>query len=341
MRLFRAQAWGVWLLAGGVLVLSARNPFYLTLLLAISRVVAVACATGAAGPRLRYGRIALLILLFSTLFNMLTAHVGEMVLLTLPAGWWLIGGPVTLEAAVYGFITGLSLVTLLSFFVAFNAIVPTGELIGLAPAALYELGLVLLLAITYVPETGRQLQRIREAQAIRGHRLRGLRDWQPIVVPLLISGLERAMNLSETMVARGFGSVAYVATPWRVRLGLLVGLALALAGALRLAWGYADGWALIGAGVVAVGLSYRALSRRATRTRYRPRPWTWADTTVVAGALLPLLLLLPLPVLAGVALGYEPYPRLGLPAFAPWAGVLLLGLAVPAAWQAAPGPGVV
>ena len=67
-------------------------------------------------------------------------------------------------------------------------VVPTAELAGLTPTALYELGLVLLVAITYVPETARHFQRIREAQAIRGHRLRGLRDWRPIVIPLLVGG---------------------------------------------------------------------------------------------------------------------------------------------------------
>ena len=334
MRTYDARAWAVWLLAGGVLVLATRNPLYLLLLLAASRVVHAAC--GPATPSgLPYARLSALILVFSTLFNALTAHAGETVLFALPAGWWLIGGPVTLEAAAYGFITGLSLVALLSFFVAFNAIVPTGELVALAPAALYELGLIVLLGITYVPETGRQLRRIREAQAIRGHRLRGLRDWRPIVVPLLIGGLERAMNLAETMVARGFGSVAQVGAPWRARLALLLGLALALGGALRLAWGGADGWALIGGAALAVALGYRALSRRAARTRYRPRRGTWADTALVVAALLPLALLLPLPALARAGLAFEPYPRLTPPPFAPWAGALLLGLAAPAAGQVA------
>ena len=101
---------------------------------------------GAAALRLPFWRLAGAILLFSTLFNLLTAHVGETELAVLPDGWWLIGGPLTLEAAVYGFITGLSLMTLLSLFLAFNAIVPTTELAGLTPAALYELGLVLLVA---------------------------------------------------------------------------------------------------------------------------------------------------------------------------------------------------
>lgn len=325
------RAWLVWLLAGGLLVLGARNPLYLALLLAVSRVVESACAPAAPSLwRLPFWRISALILVFSTLFNLLTAHIGQTVLATLPAGWWLIGGPLTLEAAVFGFVSGLSLVALLSFFLAFNAIVPASQLAGLAPAALHELGLVLLVALTYVPETVRQFQRIREAQAIRGHRLRGLRDWRPIVIPLLVGGLERALNLAETMVARGYGSTAQVGMPLRARLFLLLALALTLGGALRLVGGGADGWALIAGGGLAVAVAYRDLSRRAPRTRYRPRRWTWADSVVVAAALLPLALLLPLPGLGGAALDYAPYPRVGLPPFHLVAGLLCLGLAAPA-----------
>ena len=334
MRTFDARAWVVWLLAGGVLVLSARNPLYLLLLLVISRIVQAACAAPDVGAlRLPFWRLAAAILIFATLFNLLTAHVGETMLATLPAGWWLIGGPLTLEAAVYGFITGLSLVTLLSLFLAFNAIVPTAELAGLTPAALYELGLVLLVALTYVPETVRQFQRIREAQAIRGHRLRGLRDWRPIAIPLLVGGLERALNLAETMVARGYGATVQVSVPRRTRLLLLLGLVLALGGALRLGWGAADGWALIATAALAIGLAYRGLSRGVVRTRYRARRWTWADTLVVVAALLPLALLWPLP--GGGGLDYASYPRLSAPPFSVVAGLLLLGLAAPAALEVA------
>ena len=337
MRTFHARAWVVWLLAGGLLAMTTRNPLYLVLLLVISRLIHGACALpGASALRLRFWRLAGMILLFSTLFNLLTAHSGETVLAALPERWWLIGGPITLEGAAYGFITGLSLITLLSLFLAFNAIVPTAELTGLTPAALYELGLVLLVAITYVPETARQFQRIREAQAIRGHRLRGLRDWRPIAIPLLVGGLERALNLAETMVARGYGATAQVDIPRRARLLLLLALALALGGALRLVWGGADGWALIAAGALAVALAYRDLSRRAPRTRYRPRRWTWADTAIVIAALLPLILLLPLPPSAGAGLGYALYPRLAPPPFSVVAGVLLLGLAVPAVLEVRP-----
>lgn len=339
MRQYDARAWLAWLLAGGLLAISAGNPLYLLLSLIVSRLVQYACAPMASSEwRLPFWRIAWLILLFSTFFNFLTAHFGETVLYTLPAGWPLIGGPLTLEAAVYGFINGLRLVTMLSFFLAFNTIVPVSDLAGLTPRALHELGLVMLIAITYIPETLRQFRRIRDAQAIRGHQLTGLRAWRPVIIPLLIAGLERALNLAETMVARGYGSTDHVGMPRRVRATLLAGLLLILGGGLRLAWRGVDGWLLLLAGMLVVVWAYRSLSRHTTRTRYRPRRWTTGDTLVVLGALLSLLPLLPLPGLELVELAYTPYPRLNPPPFALLAGLALLGLSAPAVLVVFGGP---
>lgn len=328
---FDARAWLIWLAAGALLAILTGNPLYLVLLLLISRIVAVACAPlETKGWRLPFWRISLMILVFSTLFNTLMAHVGQTVLFSLPAGWPLIGGPLTLEAAVYGFLSGLRLVVLLSFFLAFNTIVPVNELAGLTPRALHELGLVLLIAITYVPETMRQFQRIRDAQAIRGHKFEGLRAWRPIIIPLLIAGLERALNLSETMVARGYGSTASAAMPARARLLLLAGLVLTFTGALRLTWGGADGWLIIVTGALAVALAYRDLSRLVVQTRYRPRRWMPSDTLLVLGSLVALCPLLPLPGIDRSPLAYSPYPELAPPPFNLWIGLGLCGLAVPA-----------
>jgi energy-coupling factor transport system permease protein len=278
---------------------------------------------------LPFWRISFVILLFSTLFNCLTAHVGRTVILSLPDGWPLIGGPLTAEAAVYGFLNGLRLVTLLSFFLAFNTIVPVSDLTGLIPGALHEIGVVMLIAITYIPETARQFGRIRDAQAIRGHRLKGLKDWQPIVLPLLIGGLERALNLSETMVARGFGSTVYVRIPLRARLLMLAGLMIAMGGALRLLWGAGDGQILLGLGVLAVGIAYIYLSRLVRRTRYRPRRWRAADTLLVVGAVLSLILFFPA-FRRAASLTFAVYPQLSPPPFYLPAGLVLLGLAIPA-----------
>lgn len=260
---------------------------------------------------------------------MLTAHVGETVLFKVPQNWPLIGGPVTAEAAVYGFLSGLRLVTLLSFFLTFNSIVPVSQLIGLAPRAIHELGLVMVIAITYVPETIRQFQRIRDAQAIRGHQFGGLGAWRPVIIPLLISGLERALNLSETMVSRGYGSTTYVRMPIRARMLLLSGLALILAGAIRVAWAGYGGWLLLGTGTGAIGMAYYYLSRLISRTTYRARQWAFSDTLVVIGSMIALIPLLPIGVFDHWRVDYSPYPSFTPPLFSLVIGISLLGLVSP------------
>ncbi len=266
--------------------------------------------------------------------------IGRTILLALPPAWPLVGGPLTLEAAVFGLINGLRLITLLSFFLAFNTIVPVSQLTKLAPRALHELGLVILIAVTYIPETIRQFQRIRDAQAIRGHEVRGLRTWRPLVVPLLVAGLERALNLAETMVARGYGATSHIAMPARPRWLMLAGLLFSLGGALRLVGGGQDGWLLLAAGAIVIGWAYYLLSRLAPRTHYRPRRWSTADTLVVLGALVALMPLLPVGGLMRQSLFYAPYPQLTWPSFHVGSGLFLLGLATPALLTIAGGVGV-
>lgn len=267
-------------------------------------------------------------MVFSTLFNLLTAHFGQSALFFLPEAWPLVGGPITLEAAAYGFLSGLRLVTLLSFFTTFNAVVTVTRLANLIPGALHELGLVVLIAITYVPETMRQTRRIRDAQAIRGHRLKGIRAWRPIVVPLLISSLERALNLAETMVSRGFGATASASVPRRARLLFAAGLLLVLAGALLLAWGRSGGFYWLTIGGAAVAWAYGTVSSGQARTRYHTQRWTGSDSLVVLGAALPLILLF-LPGFNRADWAYSPYPRLSWPSFNSFIGLGLLGLAFP------------
>lgn len=325
------RAWAVWLIAGAVLAMSTRNPLYLVLLLAISRTVAAVCARRVPGsPSLPFGRLAVAILLFSTLFNLFMAHAGATVLFQLPASWWLIGGPITLEAGIYGFVSGLSLITLLSFFLAFSDAVPPHRLIQLVPRALHELGLVTLIALTFLPQTIRQQQRLREAQAIRGRPSTGLRGWRPVVIPLLVGGLERSLNLAETMVARGFGSTQSRSQSSGARLLLLAALALALGGALWLAWGGAAGWVVVGAAAAVLVAAYAVIGRTVRATRYRSQAWTWGDTVIVVAALLPLLLLLPWGLIDGATLAYAPYTGTLLPPFDPLVGLLLLSLSAPA-----------
>ncbi len=330
-RPFAAQAWVIWLLTMAVLTLMTRNPFYIVILLLIARVDQLACAIPGAGLKLRFWRLAFVVVALSILFNLLLVHIGETVWATLPGNWWVIGGILTLEAAVYGAISGLILVTLLAVFLAFNSVIPASELIRLTPRALANIGLVVMIAITYVPETAEQLQRIREAQALRGHKIKGLRDWQPIVIPLLIGGLERAMSLAETMVARGYGATSNVRQSMTLQLGLLSALLLALGGWILTFWVDWAGWIMVLVGIgLLVALSLW-LGRQVHHTRYRPRQWVWKDWAVVAGALIPLVLaLLPTLLVDQPFYYYTPYPRAELPEFNVLIGLSLATLAVPA-----------
>lgn len=330
-----ARAWLVWVAAAAVLVMVARNPLYTVLIMAVVQVVRTVRAPGAGLP-LPIWRLGAFLVVISAVLNALSVHIGETVLFRLPAGWPLVGGAITLEGFVYGAANGLVLLGLLAVFSAFNALVPAHELVRLTPGALQDMGVVVLIAITYVPETLHHWRRIREAQAIRGHRLRGIRDWRPVVIPLLVGGLERAMGLAEVMVARGYGAAVDQRQSLGRSAGLLLALLLTFAGWLLIFWVGWLGWLLLVAGVVLMlGLLWR-IGRERPRTRYRPAVWGWPEMWVVLSAVLPLLaVLLPLPLIDRTTLLYSPYPRLAIPPFDPLLGLSLALLALPAIWGTA------
>ena len=329
------RAWLLWALTVLLTASSTRNSLYAVLLLLIVAVVGITCAP-AQGRRaplspLRFAAVAVPL---AALFNGLTAHLGDTVLFRLPNWLPLLGGPVTLEALVFGATSGLLLTAIFGAFAVFNQATPVHGLVRLVPRAFHEAGVVLSIALTYIPQTTRSLARIREAQAVRGHRVRGLRDWLPILVPLLVSGLERSMGLAEAMVARGYGAVSDRAQPLRTQGLLAMGLLALLGG--WLAWLFLPSWKGIALGGMVVGAVLIAsvlwlAGRVAPRTTYRTHRWTARDTLVVLGCGLTLaVVLLPLGLADRGTLAYAPYPRLTLPPFDPFIGLGLLGLLVPA-----------
>ena len=235
-------AWVTWLAGVLVALTTTRNPWYIALVLAmIALVLAVQGKrqeenAALAAPVISPLKFALITVSFSALFNAAMVHIGTTVLFTLPAAIPLIGGPVTLEALVYGALNGLVLAGLFAAFTVINRVLSVRAALRLVPRAYYPVAVVLSIAVTFVPTTLHQIQQIREAQAVRGHRLRGARSWLPLVIPLLEGGLERSMQLAEAMMARGFASAEQHADA-RPRLILLVGLAGLVGGwLLQLVW---------------------------------------------------------------------------------------------------------
>jgi energy-coupling factor transport system permease protein len=322
-----------WLGAALFALSAIRNPLHLILVLLC--IAVVHASTSSKGDPsftpVSPARFALVVILFSALFNAATVHIGETILVRLPAGLPILGGPITLESLVFGVINGLVLAGIFAAFTTLNRALPIGSLIRLIPRAFYPVAVVISIAVTFVPTTLRQFQQIREAQAVRGHRVRGLRDWLPLFMPLLIGGLERALQLAEAMTARGFASADQPKHGTVSRTAIVAGLVAILSGwLLRRVWGQEIlglGLLLVGAGLILGALW--TVGRRIPRTTYRPETWTGLDWVIVSGAAVVLALLV-LPGLNRISLFYSPYPTLTLPGFDPAFGVATLGLLGPA-----------
>ena len=180
---------------------------------------------------------------------------------------------------------------------------------------------------------------IREAQLIRGHRIRRVRDMLPLVMALLTTGLERSFQLAESMEGRGFGNVRPLP---QLRDALYKGLTLlGLAGVLGSVFTltyFSDGqWAaragLAVSALVLIGVFW-AQGQRVYRTYYHRDRWTWRDGVAIGTGLAVLATMLAVRVMDAETLQYYPYANL-LPPFQPWLGAVSLLLVVPALIQSA------
>jgi energy-coupling factor transport system permease protein len=245
--MYHPKSWGLWLVAALTPALVTKNPIYL--LIAIGAVSLNFVSLSKMSPTAyQWGvflRIGLLLTLVSVVFNLLFVRAGSTQLFTLPLLRWelpvagqrlaliQVGGPVTLESLVYGLANGLALMGVLIAFATFNAMVDHYQLLRSVPRFLYQSAIVASIAITFVPQMIVAQREIREAQALRGHRFRGIRDLGPLFLALLAEGLERSITLAESMDARGFGgqSTGYSAdraARWGLLLKGMIALALGI-----------------------------------------------------------------------------------------------------------------
>lgn len=348
---FHPLSWGLWLLGALVPALVARNPFYVVLMLIASSLVYLVTSRdsplGSSWSLLLKTGLALAV--FGAAINPLTVHIGEHVLFTLPSmqlGFGRVkvlelGGRITLEALSYGVVNGLRLTLVLLIFAAFNLGVDHYRMLRAIP--FHHMGVVLSIAFTFVPQMVLNLKRIREAQTIRGHRFRSLRDLVPLVVPLLVSALEKAVQLAESMEARGFSYVSNasprpsgVARHIVLALGLLALLG-GLAGQSMLAGRRFAGcdlrWMAIAALLMGAGLlfiSLRALTRGHARTRYRGERWHRGDTVLAMASGIVLGVFFAAWLARDKTLWFYPYPSLSIPGVNPWLALLSALIAAPA-----------
>lgn len=295
-RLIHPGAWWLWALS---LAFAATRTTNIILLLTIAAVAAFTVsarrgrAPWAEAYRLLFGFALLSIVLTLILQILLGTRIPGHVLVNLPSaplphwtGGLTLGGPITGEAMLNSFDAGLRLAVLITCFGAANALAHPARLLRILPAALYEVGVAIVVALTFVPQLAESLVRVRAAQRLRGRPITGLRGLRGVAVPVLEQSLERAIGLAASMDSRGYGRRSHQGAGVR-RLSataVLVGFGAAIAGTYQLidpGTNHRLGLALLVAGTglaIAGGL---VAGRRTRRTRYRPDPWRWAEWLVV------------------------------------------------------------
>ena len=325
-----SRAWLIWLIAMLFVALSTRNPFYQALLMMW---IVITWQSPKNSPTLfglknivHFGVFAIF---FGTLFNALTVHVGQTTLWSIPGNIPILSGSVTLEAAAFGASSGFTIVLLILIFTRFSLAIDYPDLLRLMPAALFEMGLMISISLTLIPNMRRAWRDIRHTQALRGHRIQGLRDIAPLVVPLVVNGLERALTLAEAMEARGYARRdTTLDRPTKLLFGMsLIGLLMFVVANtfINLNRFIVIGTVMIC--IIGIGFGLRRLNASITRTRFRQNHWAWNETLVTISALVIVTAFL---VATPQILNFSTYPRLEMPPFNPWLGITTIAAAIPA-----------
>ena len=149
-------------------------------------------------------KFGLALALVPVLFSAALSRFGQHLLFTLPP-IPIIGGRWTLDAVAFGASTGLALLLTVTVFAVLQTTVRSADLVAILPRPLYRAGTTVALALAFAPKTVASFQTIREARRLRGQRT-GWRSVPELLLPLLLTTLERALQYGESLEARGFGS---------------------------------------------------------------------------------------------------------------------------------------
>lgn len=307
-----SRTWLVWGVCCMVPMLIGRHPVLVLAMLSIVIAVRVVCIPASA---LRWGwivRISILFAAIGVLFNALTVRSGNQIAFRLPIVDW----PITWNAITYGIVSGVAMVTLVLVGITTAAGLNWIALTRVLPARMAPLAVSGSVAWSFLPAASQAFTDIREAQAARGHHIRSGRDVLPIIVPLLDGSLGRALTMSETLEARGFGATG--TEPARKNPLPLFG-ALAVVGALLMAFAISLGAnQLLWVAVLIVALGVVGFARTpapsAKTTRYREHHLASRDVGIIAASILSLATILYFATQNQGAVIFNPYPNLEVPA---------------------------
>ncbi|GIJ52874.1 cobalt ABC transporter permease [Virgisporangium aurantiacum] len=305
-RTLHPGAWWIWALGLATAASRTTNPVLLALIVAAASFVVArrrGDAPWALAFRLYLWLGALIVasrLLFRVIFG---GGGGTHVLFTLPeiplpefAAGIRLFGPVAAEELLSGLYDGMRLAAMVVCVGAANALANPKRLLKLVPAALYEAGTAIVVALSVAPQLAESVLRVRRARRLRGGTGAGVRALRAILLPVLADALDRSLTLAAALDSRGYARAG--TTPFRVRLasgtlvvGGLIGVCVGVYGLLDGTTPRALGSPMLFAGAAAAVTGMLLGGRRIGRTRYRPDRWGTPETVtalcgVGTGALL-------------------------------------------------------
>lgn len=342
-------AWWAWALGLAAAASRTTNPLLLVLLVLAAWVVVQGRRPSAPWGRsfVFFVRLGVIVIVVRVAAQVLFgASIGTTEIVPLPGlalPSWLagirLGGDVTLESVLLALYDGLRLATILICVGAANSLASPTRLLKSVPSALYELGVSVVVAMTFTPQLVTDVDRLRTARRLRGRVTSGPRAIAGAAVPVLEGALERSVTLAAAMDSRGYGRRGTLSTGQH-RLAattLLAGLAAACIGAYGLV--SADAAAILGLPMLAFGIAAATTgvllsSRASIRSRYRPDPWR-SPEWLVLGAGVGTAAVFAAAGWLGVEGLHTPVDPPHWPTL-PLAGLLAVALAATPAWTSPP-----
>lgn len=190
------------------LVLAFTMVFMHPVSLAISLVSSLAYAICLNGQKAVRGslRCMLPMMLIAAILNPVFNHEGLTILTYLPTG-----NPLTLESIVYGVAAAVMLVSVITWFSCYSAVMTSDKFIYLFGRIIPALSLVLSMTLRFVPKFKAQFHVVSEAQRCVGRdtsdgsMLRRLKHATTILSIMVTWSLENAIETADSMKSRGYG----------------------------------------------------------------------------------------------------------------------------------------
>ncbi|MDR2896909.1 MAG: energy-coupling factor transporter transmembrane protein EcfT [Propionibacteriaceae bacterium] len=343
-RPFHPAAWWGWALAVAVVATRTTNLLLLVLLamvLSLTVMIKRSSAPWALGFHLYVAIAAWVILIrlfFAVVFN---GGAGSTIWIDLPT-WHLPGpwadvalfGPISAQGVVTGLANGGQLAVMILAVGAANTLANPKRLLAAVPAALYQWGTVMVIALSVFPQLVESVGRINRARRLRSDESRRWHVIKEVAMPVLADCLDRSLALAGSMDSRGYGrqAGASLTTKRLTTACLIVAILAACVGAYALlntgALSARLGLPMLLGGLVLAVVGLKLAGTKVQRSRYRPDRFTIRAWALLAVGLIAIGLAVAMSQFDPLA-AYPPANLASLPLLDWWAcGAVLILLSV-------------